>query len=271
MRASLKLLTSMIALFCLWGMALPAEAGSRNARKALKELSEPPNYNSVMNRFFVKSNRFELAPVLGYVPNNPMARRYVGGTLIAYHFNEQLAAEGAILFAPDLGGNDLKDLTHTLVAIANEGSGQVGFQQPVDKMTLGATFAARWAPIYGKINIIGERVLNFDFYGVAGLGLLVVSKYYAKYDNNITNGPPTNLEKLGNVAKVPVNLGVGFDFFLGSSIALKLDARSYIYSDLQPQYDPDELIEEKRIYNNFVASAGVSVFFPKAPARQYDF
>ena len=38
--------------------------------------------------------------VLGYVPNNPMARRYVGGTLIAYHFNEQLAAEGAILSLP---------------------------------------------------------------------------------------------------------------------------------------------------------------------------
>ena len=115
------------------GHGAASKAGSRNARKALKELSEPPNYNSVMNRFFVKSNRFELAPVLGYVPNNPMARRYVGGTLIAYHFNEQLAAEGAILFAPDLGGNDLKDLTHTLVAIANEGSGQVGFNNQSTK------------------------------------------------------------------------------------------------------------------------------------------
>ena len=271
MRASLKLLAPILTLMGMMSLSQPAEAGSRNARKALKELSEPPEYNSVMNRFFVKSKRFELAPVLGYVPNNPMAKRYVGGTLLAYHFNEQLAAEGAILYAPDLGSADLKDLTHTLVAIANEGSGQVGFQQPVDKMTLGATFAARWAPVYGKINLIGERVVNFDLYGTAGIGLLVVSKYYAKYDGTITVGPPTNLVFSENASVVPVNVGIGFDFFINGSVALKIDARNYLYTDFEPQYDPDELIEEKRLYNNFVASTGVSIFFPKSRPRQYDF
>ncbi len=271
MRASLKLLAPILTLFGAMALSQPAEASSRSARKALKELSDPPDYNAVMNRFFVKSNRFELAPVLGYVPNNPMAKRYVGGLLMAYHFNEQIAAEGALLFAPDLGATDLKDLTHTLVAIANEGSGQVGFQQPVDKMILGATFAARWAPVYGKINLIGERVVNFDLYGTAGLGMLVVSEYYAKYDSSITEGPPTNLEFQGNKTVVPVNLGIGFDFFINSSVALKIDARNYIYGGLQPQYDPDELVDQTRLYNNFVASAGVSIFFPKARPRLYDF
>ena len=100
--------------------------------------------------------------------------------------------------------------------------------------------------------------------------MLVVSKYYATYDPSITTGPPTLLVKEGNKSVVPVNLGIGFDFFLGSSIALKIDARNYLYTGLQPQYDPDELVQEKRLYNNFVASTGISIFFPKSPPRQYD-
>ena len=49
------------------------------------------------------------------------------------------------------GENDLKGLTNTLVQIAaSSSSSSVEFQQPLEKMLLGATFAARWAPIYGK-------------------------------------------------------------------------------------------------------------------------
>jgi outer membrane beta-barrel protein len=199
-----------------------------------------------------------------------MAKRYVGGILGAYHFSENFAAEGALLYAPDLGSADLKDLTHTLVGIAHEGSGKVAFQQPVDKMILGATFAARWAPVYGKINLIGERVLNFDFYGTAGLGLLTINKYYAKYNESV-GVPPTELVALGPKPRVPVNLGVGFDFFLSSSLALKLDARNYLYVDNKPQYDPNVPVTESRLYNNFVASVGMSIFFPKMKPRVYNF
>ena len=186
MRAPLTLLTPVVALLGLAGTSLDAHAGAQPARKALGELTDgETNYNVVQNRFFLKQDRFELSPMAGYVPNNPFAKRYIGGVLAAWHFSETLAAEGAFLYSPDLGVNDLKDLTHTLVGIAREGSGDVEFQQPVDKMLLGATVAARWAPVYGKINLLGERVLNFDLYGTAGLGLLTVNKYYAVYDDDV--------------------------------------------------------------------------------------
>jgi hypothetical protein len=79
------------------------------------------------------------------------------------------------MYAPDLGEEDLKELTSTLVQIANDSSKKGAFQQPLNKMILGATFDVRWAPVYGKLNLIGEKVLNFDFYGVAGLGLFRAS------------------------------------------------------------------------------------------------
>lgn len=250
-----------------------ADAGARSARRALSELEDGRRtYDKVQNRFFLKEDRFEIAPILGYVPNNPMVRRYTGGVLGAYHFSETFAAEFAFIYAPDLGTNDLKGLTNTLVFIANSdggGEGSSAFQQPVDKMALGSTFAARWAPIYGKINLIGETVINFDLYGVAGLGLLTINKYYARFDSSQES--QVRLDLAESKSTVPLNLGLGFNFFINQSIALKIDARSYLYIDDQPQYDEDVDVTEQRLYNDLITSAGISVFFPKMQPRMEDF
>jgi len=266
---------SLIAAFGVGLLSTPtALAADSPADEAVDRLQEVDHNSSpIENRFFLKANRFEIAPVLGYVPNNPFARRYVGGALLAYHISESIAAEGAILYSPDLGQDDLKGLTSTLVQIAHQGDPDAGFQQPVEKMTLGATFALRWAPVYGKINLLGERVLNFDFYGTLGLGLLSRAEYYATYneqwdgsDSVVTLSPPQS------TYTVPANIGIGFDFFVSQSVAIKLDARSYLYIGNQPDYVPNDDTElGKRLYNNFIASAGVSIFVPKMKPRLFDF
>jgi len=226
----------------------------------------------VQNRFFVKTSRFEVSPVLGYVPNNPMVKRYVGGILFGYHLSESFAAEGALLYSPDLGVNDLKGLTITLVDIAHSGDADGQFQQPLDKMVLGASFAGRWAPVYGKINLLGEAVANFDLYGVGGIGMLSMAKCYARYDN--TNPElPVALEECAAVPVVTGNAGVGLNFFLNQSTALKLEGRSYLYVGTKPDYDPDDgqSPDESRLYNNFIASVGLSFFLPKMQARFSDY
>jgi outer membrane beta-barrel protein len=267
---------SMIAAFGVGPLFTPvALAADSPADEAVDRLQEVEhNAEPIKNRFFLKANRFEIAPVLGYVPNNPFARRYVGGALLAYHISESIAAEGAILYSPDLGQDDLKGLTSTLVQIAHQGDPDAGFQQPVDKMTLGATFALRWAPVYGKINLLGEQVLNFDFYGTLGLGLLSIAEYYATYNEEwgVSSDSVVSLSPANSKYTVPVNVGIGFDFFVSQSVALKLDARSYMYIGRQPDYDPESEDElGSRLYNNFIASAGVSIFIPKMKPRLYDF
>ena len=272
MRAPRILITFIATLIAFTAWSPETLAGTQEARDAIDELqSEQGNRNVVQNRFFVKTGRFELAPVLGIVPNNPFVKRFVGGTLMAYHFSEAIALEGAFMYSPDLGGQDLKDLTHTLVNIAEQGSGEVNFQQPLDKMIMGATFAARWAPVYGKINLIGERVLNFDLYGTAGIGMLAVNKYYASYDSASETGTSIPDQPVEKKTEVPINLGIGLDFFFSNSLALKIDARDYFYVDEKPQYDPDTPQTEKRLYNNFIASVGFGVYFPKMQERRYDF
>lgn len=247
--------------------ANPAEDALRQAQGEVTVKQD-----AVQNRFFLKSQRFEIAPVLGVVPNNPMVRRYTGGILVAYHFNEQFAAGGQLIYSPDLGMNDVKGLTETLVQIAHSSDSGVEFQQPLDKLILGATFSANWVPVYGKINLIGETVVNFDLYMSAGLGMLSIKKYHAEYDNQAADGTtPVKLVEDQNKVTVPANLAVGTDIFLTQTLALKLEARSYIYRDRVPQYDPDVDVQDMRLYNVFIASAGLSMYFPKMEERRTEF
>ena len=56
---------------------------------AIEEFKTPKeSHPAVDNRFFLKENRFEFSPMVGYVPNNPYAKRYVGGVQLGYHFGE---------------------------------------------------------------------------------------------------------------------------------------------------------------------------------------
>jgi len=239
---------------------------------ALETFRNPTRDRPVLtNRFFTKTERFEITPYFGYVPNNPFATRYIGGLQVGYHFNEQFSAQGQLYYSPDLGEGDLKGLTRALVQIARTGPNGNNFQQPLDKVTLAASFGASWAPIYGKINILGETVLSFDLYGVAGLGMISKVNYFALYDEAGQGTDFVELSKQGNEVKLTPSVGVGTNFFINRLMAIKLDGRFNFYIDNKPQYDPEVPVTEQRLYNVFVASVGVSFFFPTVQRRVFDF
>jgi outer membrane beta-barrel protein len=273
------MLLTLTAGFTLCSMFISTHAfAGTPAEEALSvHRGDAPRKDAIQNRFFLKEGRFEVAPIGGYVPNNPMVRRYIGGLIIGYHFSEQLSASAQLLYSPDLGESDLKGLTNTLVIIAHGGASDVEFQQPVDKMVLGAVFNVMWAPIYGKINLVGEAVLNFDLYGTLGLGMITVRKHYARYDSSavVNEGDaPVSLTDPSAAevrVRVPLSIGMGTNFFLTQMLAIKLDARSLFYVDSVPQYDPNNPVDGSRIYNNFLATAGVSIFFPRMEPRVTQF
>ncbi len=273
-RVKTLLCSSILAAATLAPPALAADGDGSPGLEALKEFREGRHSApAVQNRFFVKSERFELAPTLGYVPNNPFSKRYVGGVLFAYHFSEKLAASGSLTYSPDLGRADLKGLTGALVRIAYNGPGGATFQQPLDKVTLSANFTAQWTPLYGKINLVGETVLNFELYGVGGLGMISKADYFASYN---PSAPPTfpdfvDLASNGNGVHVAPVLGVGANFFLNQTVAFRADARAGLYLDDKPQYDTSQPVTEQRLFNHFVVSGGMSFFFPRMKPRLYNF
>ena len=260
----------------LLGLGLPmASHADSPGIEAIEDFRDGREANpAVENRFFLKKNRIELAPMFGYVPNNPFARRYVGGAALGFHFNETFSAQVQVLFSPDLGENDLKQLTSVLLdrAYTANTTGDNEFQQPLDKVALGFTGGVVWAPIYGKINLVGETVLNFDFYLFGGIGMVSKNDYVATYDEAAPpGGDIVLLNELGNEVKVGPYLGLGQNYFLNQSMAFKLDLRASFYIDNRPQYNPDIPVNEQRLYNNFVAGGGIGFFFPKMKPRLYDF
>jgi outer membrane beta-barrel protein len=268
---------------CLAAMSwlTPGEARAEDETppglQALDEFRNGRNMrNPVLNRFFLKGKRFELSPQFGIVPNNPFARRITVGLGLGYHFNEQLSVQGLFSFAPDLGTRDVKPLTAELLRLASDDS----FEQPLDKVSLSAAFGVQYAPFYGKINVLGETVASFDFYGFLGLGFVLQQEYYATENPNFTGtidpaDPSTrsavNLTKGDlQIRPAPV-VGVGGNFFLTSAVALKLDGRFTLYVDDKPVYDRDNPPEGLRVVPLFNANVGVSVFVPRMKPRLYDF
>ena len=240
--------------------------------QALEEFREgTPKRDPVENRYFLKGKRFELTPNFGLVPNNAFARRFTVGLNFGYHFNENLSVQGRFSFAPDLGKSDVKGLVPILLQRAPDPA----FQQPLDKVTLAASFGVAWAPVYGKINILGETVVNFDFYGFLGLGLVVQNEYVATENPNPAD---TSLKSFFDLSSPPVSevrvaptIGLGGNFFITQGIALRLDGSFAIFPDDKPQYDPNNPVEGLRVVSMFTASAGIAIFFPKMKPRVDDF
>lgn len=267
--------TSALGLV-LAGSALAQDDVEGPGPEALEEFrsgrSEP---NAIENRFFLKEKRFEIALRGGYVPNNSLAQRYVGALTLNYHLNETVAIGADISFSPDLGKGDLRSLAGVLLQKAAErGDRENEFQQPLDKVTLSAAFGVTWAPVYGKINLIGESVLNFDLYGFLGVGMVSIVNYTGTYNDCEGACAPNDFVTLTqgiNEVRVAPAIGIGQNYFLTQSIALKIDAKASFYIDDTPLYDPMAQPDGQKLYNNFIASVGIAGFFPKMKPRLYDF
>jgi len=262
-----------LLLLAALGSAAPALAADETPPgvEALDEFRNgAARKDSVQNRFFLKSKRFELTPEIGLVPNNPFASRFTVSLGFGYHLNEQLSIGGFVGFSPDLGTNDLKSLTARLLALADDDD----FRQPLDKVTLSTAFGVTWAPLYGKINLFGEAVLNFDFYMHVGMGL-VIQNEYAAFANPDAESPNDDdyvrLEKGASELRAAPTLGFGGNFFLTQSVALRLDGRFMFIVDDKPVYDVDNPPEGLRAVTMFTASVGVSIFFPKMKPRVFEF
>ncbi len=240
----------------------------------------PKRRPPVVNRFFAKERRLEISPTFGIVTNNPFASRFVGGLQLGYHVSDTFSLQFQGQFSPDAREGDLKNLVSELLqrarqqVVNNQGeAGDDQFQQPLDKLALTASVAASWAPIYGKINLVGETVLNFDLYLTAGVGAIVKNNWVARYETPDETGDIVNLQAAtpGSETLPTGIIGIGQNYFVTQSLAVKIDARATFWVDNPPQYNPNVPVSGSQLYNNFMASAGVAVFFPKMKPRLYDF
>jgi outer membrane beta-barrel protein len=113
---------------------------------------------------FLKIGNFEVGPHLGFVSNDPFINRYIVGGNVGYHFTEVLSMELAGSFSPDFGQGDWKPITNQIIE-----NNKVS--PDISKVIWVVNATAQFAPIYGKIAVLGGKIIIFDIYGIFGMGI----------------------------------------------------------------------------------------------------
>lgn len=228
----------------------------------------------VQNKSFTKEGRVELYPTaFGLITNNHFARRQVifTGLGIGFHVREQVYLDLTTTFFPYTEAN-IKALTKALLSL--NASSDRTVTVPAEKLYLGLSIG--YSPVYGKINLVGEHVQNFDVSFLTGLGLLQVENHeyaFGGYTPDYTDIVPA--EVVGSPTKenfLTGHLGIASRFPVVDWLTLKADARLIGYVQQVPDYLGQPTVNEqgeteypeKNAFNTtFVVSVGAAFFFPR--------
>ena len=160
----------------------------------------------IEKRLFEKDGRHEFSLMAGMIPNDEFFNYYPVGLRYDYFLSETLGIEiaGAYLFQQ---GTDLKKTIEQFQGI--------NMAQPLRKLQWHAGAAAYWAPLHGKLAAFSSSLTHFDLGLIVGAGVLATKK--------LGGGTETNkYDPMGQ-------LGLGFQFFLSDSLALRIDYRHFFY------------------------------------------
>jgi outer membrane beta-barrel protein len=197
----------------------------------------------VSGNLFLKDGRHEFSPTVDLSLNDAFYSKYVFGLRYAYHLSEKWSVGGNVgwaLSTPsgavttcDSKGENCKTPTKEQLA-----------RTPGDFDLLGGLDVS-WAPLYGKISVLAEKVLHFDTYALAGAGVV-----------------RTRLAAEGEVdptSKIApeVHLGVGQRYFLGRSATLRFEIRDVIYQQ--------EVGGRSDLQNQLLFGVGLSFFLGSTP------
>ncbi|MCP4868955.1 MAG: outer membrane beta-barrel domain-containing protein [Proteobacteria bacterium] len=213
----------------------------------------------IQKKFFLKYRRVEVVPQVGYVGNDHFIRRIGVGATIGYHINEVLSLEVLMMYLPDLKETDYKPLTKQF----RDNSEVV---PDISRITFLGALNFQLSPIYGKVELGTLRIINYDLYFGAGIGLGAT-----KDDTFIIRSPcdqyQTRAERKQDVANgcqyvdqthFVTNAGGGLRVVFNDWIGIRLDVRQFTHIE-QVYREGDIGLEMKQ---NLMISLGASLFFP---------
>ena len=199
---------------------------------------------TLQRKNFLKLGRFEGMPMVAFVTNDPFLNRYIAGGRLGYHVTEIFAIEAEIAYSPDLGEADWKPLTQQLVD-------ENHVSPDISKLMLISNMTFQFSPIYGKVALRGNNIINFDVYGAFGMGITRTND-----DLNALQAEDDPIALETEVQIHPTtNFGGGARVVFNEFVAVRVDGRSLVYIETVNS----TTLEMK---NNFILSGGVSFFFP---------
>ena len=235
--------------------ALPAAARAGNKADAFEGKIQP-----ISGQLYRKTGRLELTLLGDLSVNDAFFTKYFGGLQVGWHLTEfwSLSASYAT------GGASPTD--STTVCPANQGcrpATPAELAQLPGRLHGVAGLEVAWTPVYGKLNVLAEKVGHFDLGVVAGADWIQLDQVLTS-DQAVNQGlTPKRTSTVGG------HVGLAARLFLGEAVALKLVVKDLVYAVDVPNVQENGRARSD-VQNQFFTELGVSVFFPltaKAPGR----
>ncbi len=192
----------------------------------------------IQKKYMPKTGRFQFFVAGGMTTNSPWFLNLGARINVGYFFTETLGIE--------VGGMFLSNSEREVSKEIRENNKLQPEKFVNTKNNMGADLV--WAPIYGKVSFLNDRIVPFDMYFSAGAG---------SSSTNSREGTNTTF-----------HVGTGQIFSLGKSMAFRWDYSWYMYQ-ATPVADSSLATgkSESNAYNDLILTAGLSFFFPEVSNR----
>jgi outer membrane beta-barrel protein len=240
---------ALLAALLLLAAARPAPAAAANKADAFEGKIQP-----ISGQLYGKAGRFELTPFGQLSVNDAFFKKYFGGLRATYHLSEFWSVGGSF------AAGTTTRTGSAVVCPAGQGcqpAGQAELYQVPGRLRSVAGLEVAWAPIYGKLNVLAEKVTHFDLSLVLGADLVGHDEVLSASEATAPGAKPAGKQALGG------HVGLGARFFLSDMLAIRLEFRDLIYQvDVPNRAGSGQ--GQGDVQNQLMAEVGVSFFFPSS-------
>jgi outer membrane beta-barrel protein len=205
----------------------------------------------VSGQLYQKAGRLEVTPSLDLSLNDAFFTKYFGGLELGYHATEawsiSVSASGGLATR---SGSAVRCDQSAGCASATEAELR---QVPGRIRTMGA-IQLSWAPVYGKLNVLAERVAHFDLSVLGGLDAIGRDEILSASDAaafDISGAKPKLVLTPG------FHVGLGARLFISQAMSVRLVVKDVIYPVKVPNNGPGQDWQ-----NQLFTQIGLSIFFP---------
>ncbi len=227
-----------LALAALAAVSLPRAARASKA-DAFEGKIQP-----VSGQLYQKAGRFELTAGGALSFNDAFFSKRFGGVKLGYHVSEYLSVHGYLEGGQAVATDSTVKCTRT--GGCTPATSQELYRVP-GRIASIAGGEVQFSPVYGKLNLFGEKVGHFDLSAMAGPDWITHDQLN---DLAATTAPP-------RVTTIGGHVGLGARVFLGEAFALRLEVKDYVYRVTVPVDQG-----RKALQNQLFAEIGLSLFFP---------
>lgn len=235
-----------LALVLLAAAALPGAAAAQSKADAFAGRIPP-----VSGQLYRKAGRLELTLSGNLSLNDAFFTKYFGGAKLGYHFTESVSA--AVYASTGMTSRTGSAVVCTAAAGCSDAT-ETQLRQVPGRIRSIAGIEGAWSPVYGKLNVLAEKVAHFDLSLLVGADAISHEEVLSRADADrlaLSGGEPAAKTTFGG------HVGIGARLFLAEWLAAHLEVRDYLYSVKVPNNGSGGDLQ-----NQLFTELGFSIFLP---------